>query len=389
MSAARLLVVDDNEDNRFTLSARLLREGYTDVVTAENGRQALELMRADPVDLVLLDIMMPEMNGYQVLEEMRADPKLRFVPVIVISAGDQTESAIRCIQLGAEDYLPKPFNPTLLRARVGAVLAKKRMSDEIARHLERLERELKFARAVQLSMVPAEFPAPSPDAPVAIHGALLPAREIGGDLYDFFWIAPGRLCLVVADVSDKGVSAALFMARAKTAIRLLANHVAVDAGAAPELAELTERLNEELCRENPHTLFVALLLCVLDVRTGALEWCNAAHPPPLIVAPDGTVERLAGESTLPLGLQVPLSCTVNHATLVPGASILLYTDGITESMNTQGELFGEARLRDALAASNGLPVQELLAAVLEQVRAFAGASEPSDDIAAVVCRWRP
>jgi len=386
--SGRLLVVDDNEDNRYTLSARLLREGYTDVVTAENGRQALELMQGGAFDLVLLDIMMPEMNGYQVLEAMRADAKLRFVPVIVISAGDQTDSAIRCIELGAEDFLPKPFNPTLLRARVGAVLEKKRMSDEIARHLERLERDLQFARAVQLSMVPQDLPASGPDAAVEVHGALVPARAIGGDLYDYFWLAPERLCLVVADVSDKGVSAALFMARAKTAIRLLAQGASGGDGISPSISRLVERVNDELCRENPHTLFVALLICVLDVRTGALEWCNAAHPPPLTVAPDGKVERLAAESTLPLGLESPLTCTVNTARLAPGTSIVLYTDGITESVDAQGQLFGEARLREALAATAALGAREKLADLLARVRAFAGEAEPSDDIAALVCRWR-
>jgi len=386
--SGRLLIVDDNEDNRYTLSARLLREGYTEVVSADNGRQALELMQASAFDLVLLDIMMPEMNGYQVLEAMRADARLRFLPVIVISAGDQTDSAIRCIELGAEDFLPKPFNPTLLRARVGAVLEKKRMSDEIARHLERLERDLQFARAVQLSMVPQDLPASGADVPVEIHGALVPARAIGGDLYDYFWLAPGRLCLVVADVSDKGVSAALFMARAKTAIRLLAQGLARADGPTPPISELVERLNDELCRENPHTLFVALILCVLDVRTGALEWCNAAHPPPLIVKPDGTVERLAAESTLPLGLQSPLTATVNTAQLPPGTSIVLYTDGITEAMDPQEGLFGEARLRDVLAETISLGPQGMLTELLARVQAFAGDAEPADDIAAIVCRWR-
>lgn len=387
--SARLLVVDDNEDNRYTLSARLAREGYADIVSAGNGREALELMHTGGFDLVLLDIMMPEMNGYQVLEAMRADPRLRFLPVIVISAGDQTDGAIRCIELGAEDFLPKPFNPTLLRARVGAMLEKKRMRDEIAQHIERLERDLKFARAVQLSMVPQDLPAAGPDAPVEIHGALVPARAIGGDLYDFFWLAPDRLCLVVADVSDKGVSAALFMARAKTAIRLLAQGTGGTQSPPEGIVRLFERLNDELCRENPHSLFVALLLCVLDVRTGALAWCNAAHPPPLIVKPDGVVERLAAESTLPLGLQSPLSAIVSAAQLQPGTCIVLYTDGITEAMDAQGALYGEARLRDVLAGAVSLGAHAMLSELLDQVRTFAGDAEPADDIAAIVCRWRP
>ena len=138
-----LLVVDDNEDNRYTLTRRLKRQGYDNVVSAEHGRHALDLLAARPVDLVLLDIMMPEMNGYEVLEKMKADPKLRDVPVVMISAVDEIESVVRCIELGAEDYLAKPFNPTLLRARVGACLEKKRLRDQVAAYVEQLESEKK------------------------------------------------------------------------------------------------------------------------------------------------------------------------------------------------------------------------------------------------------
>ena len=127
-----LLVVDDAEDNRYTLSQRLLRDGYTNVLTAADGRQALALLRDRPVDLVLLDVMMPEMNGYEVLERLKAVPQLRHIPVIMVSAIDQLDAVIRCIELGAEDYLQKPFNPVLLRARIGAALERKLAHDQMA-----------------------------------------------------------------------------------------------------------------------------------------------------------------------------------------------------------------------------------------------------------------
>jgi len=137
MSAAegRILVVDDNDDNRYTLTRRLRREGYTDVVAASNGREALQRLAESEFDLILLDIMMPEMDGHSVLEELRATGRLANLPVIVISALDDFESVVRCIEMGAEDYLQKPFNATLLRARIGAVLEKKRLRDEIVRQL--------------------------------------------------------------------------------------------------------------------------------------------------------------------------------------------------------------------------------------------------------------
>src|SRR5437870_5334566 len=133
-----LLLVDDNEDNLYTLSLRLKREGYSHIVTAGNGREALERLQAQPFDLVLLDIMMPELNGYEVLAAMKSAARLRHIPVIMISAVDEIDSVTRCIEQGAEDYLSKPFNPVLLRARVGACLEKKRLRDQEVQHVEEL-----------------------------------------------------------------------------------------------------------------------------------------------------------------------------------------------------------------------------------------------------------
>lgn len=147
-----LLVVDDNEDNRYTLIQRLRRLHYTNVTTAVNGREALTRLRERDFDLVLLDVMMPELNGYEVLERLRADERLRHVPVIMISAVDQVESVVRCIELGAEDYLPKPFDPVLLRARVQACLEKKRLRDQEVRYLRAVARVTSAAAAVEAAM---------------------------------------------------------------------------------------------------------------------------------------------------------------------------------------------------------------------------------------------
>jgi class 3 adenylate cyclase len=126
-----LLVVDDNEDNRYTLSLQLNVQGYHNIAIATNGHEALSVLHSKPFDLVLLDIMMPELNGYEVLERMRSSPELRNIPVIMISAIGELDSVVRCIELGAEDYLPKPFEPTLLRARVYASLERKRLHDQV------------------------------------------------------------------------------------------------------------------------------------------------------------------------------------------------------------------------------------------------------------------
>ena len=146
--SARILVVDDDEDIRYTLARRLKREGYEEVALATKGREALDLIARRPFDLILLDIMMREMNGYEVLERLKADEVLRHVPVIMISAISKLDSVVLCIELGAEDYLPKPFNSVLLRARIGASLERKRLHDREAKHLAEIERQR--ARADQL-----------------------------------------------------------------------------------------------------------------------------------------------------------------------------------------------------------------------------------------------
>jgi adenylate cyclase len=148
-----VLVVDDNEVNRDLLARRLQRQGHV-VTVAEDGLQALELMRSAPFDLVLLDIMMPHLNGYEVLENLKADEQLRHIPVIMISAVDDIDSIVRCIELGAEDYLSKPFNPVLLKARISACLEKKRLRDQEQAYSQELAEEKEKSERLLLNILP-------------------------------------------------------------------------------------------------------------------------------------------------------------------------------------------------------------------------------------------
>ncbi|HSE02133.1 MAG TPA: SpoIIE family protein phosphatase [Burkholderiales bacterium] len=382
-----LLIVDDNEDNRYTLTRRLQREGYENLTTANDGKQALDLLKSKPFDLVLLDVMMPGLTGYEVLERMRADNRLRHVPVIMISALDEIDSVIRCIELGAEDYLSKPFNPTLLRARVGASLEKKRLRDEVIDALNQVESELKAARQIQLSMVPTEFLVPTPDRPVEVYAMLEPARRVGGDLYDFFWGEDGRMYFVVADVSDKGAPAALFMARTKTMIRLIATLYRLPDGAPMEPHRIIQKVNEGLSLENQEGMFVTVFLGILDPATSTLSFSNAGHNLPYLLRSGDGVSVLDGARGKPLGIRPTFTYRSESRRFAPGDGLFVYTDGITEALNTANELFSEVRLEETLRSLTAASASEMVAGVLGRVRDFAANAVQADDIAAMGLRF--
>jgi sigma-B regulation protein RsbU (phosphoserine phosphatase) len=389
MSAAdsRLLIVDDNEDNLYTLTRRLRRDGYEQLETAANGEQALALLKTKTFDLVLLDVMMPGLNGYDVLEQVRADTRLRHIPVIMISALDEMDSVIRCIQLGAEDYLSKPFNPTLLHARVGASLEKKRLRDEIDRALSQIEAELQAARQVQMSMVPTEFRVPTPDRPVEVYATLKPARRVGGDLYDFFWDDDRRMYFVVADVSDKGTPAALFMARTKTMLRMVATLYRAPDGSPMQPHQIIEKINDGLSLENEQSMFVTVFLGILDPSSATVSYCNAGHNRPYMLRTTGNVLEVAGVRGTALGIRPGITYQTESLGLEPGDGLFLYTDGITEALNVSKELFSEERLEDTLRALTAASAQEVVAGVVERVRQFTGDAVQSDDIAAMGLRF--
>jgi sigma-B regulation protein RsbU (phosphoserine phosphatase) len=379
----RILVVDDNDDNSYTLTLYLDLEGYRDVTIANDGEEAVVLLETEPFDLVLLDVMMPRLDGYGVLAWLKAKERLHQLPVIMISALNEMASVVRCIELGAVDYLTKPFNPVLLRARLGASLEKKRLRDEVQGHLARLERELEAARKLQMGMLPQSFPPPGAAFPWDIHASIAPALEVGGDLYDVFRAADGSLCFFIGDVAGKGMPAALFMARAKSLIRVV-TELTASAGAPPDPAAIIRRVNAELCQSNDEMMFVTLFFGILSPG-GVLLYCNAGHNPPYRVAND-KVQPLDGEAGIVLGVEPSAVYQTARVSLAPDDRLFLYTDGVTEAFNASDEPFGEARLEAALA--RGAPSSAaVVEAVTAAVAAFAGIAPRSDDIAMLaLCR---
>lgn len=380
----RILVVDDNDDNRYTLTLYLELEGYTNIAIAENGEEAIAQMKDSAFDLVLLDVMMPKVDGYQVLTWMKGESRLNDLPVIMISALNEMNSVVRCIELGAVDYLQKPFNQHLLRARLGASLDKKRLRDQINAHVARLEQELEAARNLQMSMLPHVFPEPTPESPVDIHGLIQPAREVGGDLYDFFTTDNGSLCFFVGDVSGKGMPAALFMARAKSLIRIATELMcARESGADP--AEIIGRVNRELCQNNNDMMFVTLFFGMLKPASGEVTYCNAGHNPPYRAGGEGltTIEDSKG---IILGVRPQAAYQTGALTLAPGETLYLFSDGVTEAHDLAGGLFSEERLETALRASAGRSSRDVVQAVSEALKNFVGTALPSDDITMLALR---
>jgi sigma-B regulation protein RsbU (phosphoserine phosphatase) len=385
-----LLVVDDNDDNRYTLTRRLTREGYTNLTTATNGREALDLLQSKRFDLILLDIMMPDMNGYEVLERMTAaGAELRNIPVIMISALSEIESVVRCIELGAEDYLPKPFNPTLLRARVGASLEKKRLRDEVRAGLARLGQEMDAARKLQLGMLPLVFPACTPAQPVEVHALMEPAREVGGDLYDFFYTSEQLFCFLVGDVSGKGAAAAMFMARTRSLVRMAVQLWRKIGGDQITPVQIAEAVNRELCQDNRDRMFVTLFLGMLDTKTGVLTYVNAGHLAPCQLHASGCIEPINGKPAMPLAVRAVAAYHERTVTLLPDDTVFVFSDGVTEAMNVEDELYGNERLHADLRAASALTPEEMVRAIKVKVDVFTGEAPKSDDVTMLALRWRP
>lgn len=377
-SQARVLVVDDIAENRDLLVRRLNRLDIKQIDQATNGVEALAAIAAGRYDLVLLDIMMPQLDGFGVLAALRENGRSNDLPIIVVSAMSEIEAVVRCVELGAEDFLFKPFNPTLLRARVLATLEKKGLRDAMRDELARKQTELNEARTLQLALTPPAFKGGLGGYSLSVEVVLEPAKEVGGDLVDHFLIGEDLLVMLLGDVSDKGAGAALMMARTHSTFRSLAGR--------PDARELFSEpakaagiVNDALAVGNDGCMFVTLLLAAFDARKQQLTYVRAGHIPPFRRNGADALERLAQAGGPPLGLMKGSIYQQGSIELSSGDRLLIVTDGVTEASDPDGRLFGEERVEGFLAA--GTPSLHQL---VEQVRAFEAGCPPSDDVAALL-----
>jgi len=238
---------------------------------------------------------------------------------------------------------------------------------------ERIESELKIAHDIQMGILHKIFP-PFPDRhEFDIYATLVPAKEVGGDLYDFFFMDEDHLCFTVGDVSGKGVPASLFMAITNTLIKTKATR-----GLSPE--DVLSRVNEDLAMDNPSVMFVTLFLGILNIRTGELAYANGGHNPPYLLRAGGEVTTLEMTGGVALGVVENFAFQSRHVTLAPGDALFLYTDGVTEAMNAQDELYGEERLVPVLERLRDAPMKGLIEGVTVSIQAFTRGAPQTDDI---------
>jgi sigma-B regulation protein RsbU (phosphoserine phosphatase) len=378
-SGSTILVVDDNEVNRDLLQRRLMKGGHV-VGLAEHGRQALEMLAATPFDLVMLDIMMPEMNGYEVLARLKADERLQHIPVIMITAVDDIESVVRCIELGAEDHLPKPFNPVLLRARVNASLSKKRLHDREQLYTESLARELEIGRRIQQGFLPETLPQV---VGWEIDARFRPARQVAGDFYDSFVLPSGHVAVIVADVCDKGVGAALFMALFRSLLRALAEQWFADGTSEAALHATVVATNDYIARTHSSAnMFATVFFGVLDPVTGHLMYVNAGHDSPFVYDQSGLVRARLEPTGPALGMMPGLPFGTSDLVLAPGEMLIAVTDGVFDTHNPEGASLGEAPFADLAANS----ATEALNAIVQCVDVFASGEPAYDDITMLAVR---
>lgn len=243
-----------------------------------------------------------------------------------------------------------------------------------------IEGELKAAREIQMGIVPRIFP-PFPERKeFEINAVLEPAKEVGGDFYDFFFIDDNRLFFAIGDVSGKGVPASLFMAVTITMLRTTAMQ-GIDTG------RILENVNGALSRENAMNMFVTVFCGILDIRTGRVEYSNAGHNPPLIVRKDGRIEELCGNTGLVLAAMEQTSYSTTVVSLGAGDVIFHYTDGVTEAMDKEGNFFTRERLVDALKETMGTSADQMVAATLLKIHKFASGADQSDDITIMAIRY--
>jgi len=361
-----ILVVDDTPLNISVITGALKDTYRTKVATS--GAKALAIAAADEKpDLILLDVMMPEMDGYEVCRRLKADPMTREIPVIFLTAQTEAEDETRGFQAGAVDYVHKPFSPAVMKARVHTHLVLRETREKLAQQLLTIQKELETARLIQQSILPETVP--HIDG-LDIAARYIPMAAVAGDFYDFILVDNERIGILVADVSGHGMPAALIASMLKIALAAQAVH-------ADDPARVLQGLNQALCGKFQHHYVTAAYVFV-DMKKRTLTYAGAGHPPLLMWGRGSAEVRDVTENGLFLGkfdfatyssVEIPISA---------GDHGLLYTDGISETNNPEGVEFGSGRFREFLAGEKNGSANQLADRLLKELSGWSARGEGED-----------
>ncbi|MGB2633747.1 MAG: SpoIIE family protein phosphatase [Candidatus Acidiferrum sp.] len=350
-----VLVVDDAPVNLQVVSA-ILKDDFR-VRIATSGAKALDLVKTKPhPDLILLDVTMPEMDGYEVCGILKATPEVRDIPVIFLTGKTETEDETKGFEVGAVDYIHKPFSPAVVKARVHTHLVLREAREQLARQLLDINNELEMAREIQLAILPHEIPRISG---LEIAARYIPMSLVAGDFYDFIVVDEKHVGILVADVSGHGLPAALIASMLKTAFAAQAPH-------ACDPARVLSGLNQSLCGKFKNH-FVTGAYVFVDMEKNCIKYAGAGHPPLLLWRQSSAAASEVLENGLLLGFFKDAPYSVVEVCVQPGDKAVLYTDGILETRSPSKEEFGPDLFKVFLESNHSLKADKFADLVLDEL----------------------
>lgn len=382
----KLMVVDDEPDLETLIRQRFrrqIRDESFEFVFAHNGLEALARLIEHPdIGIILTDINMPEMDGLTLLSKIGElnNPALK---TVVVSAYGDMENIRTAMNRGAFDFITKPIDFGDLEITINKTLQQLtilKQSLEEHDQLIALKQDLNTAKIIQQAILPKVFP-PYPDRKdFDVFGSMTAAKDIGGDFFDFFMIDDKNFGFVIGDVSGKGIPAAIFMAVSRTLLRATALK-----GLSPN--ECLVHVNNLLCSESVSSMFVTVFYGILNTETGLVTYANGGHNPPYLIKADGVVELIPMTGGIALGVMEEMPYNFKSFTLNPGETVFLFTDGVTEAMDSKEDLFSEERLIERLSNSNSKTISDITKDVIDSVFEYSKDVPQSDDITVLTFRY--
>ena len=366
--SSTILVVDDNPVNLQLLVRTLDGSGHR-ILAARTGHAAIDIARQVKPDLMLLDVMMPDMGGFDVCRTLKADAATQDIAVIFLSALGDVEDKVSGLMLGAVDYITKPIQPEEVQVRVSNHLVRLYLERELRRSRDQLDRELAKAAQLQQQLLPRTLPA----HPSLAFGAFYrTSRHAGGDYYDVLDLGSERFAVIVADVSGHGASAAMGMAMIRSVLH-------TRSGCGEDPAAVLSYINRHFAYLWEDAIFATAIYAIVDAARGTLRVACAGHPPPLLVRSGEPVQPLPVDATMPLLLTDLGIIPCSEHELQRGDRLLFYTDGITDRENTDGEPFDVERLTLAIDEARSLAPATSVEYLVGEIDGFAGGREADDD----------